>query len=178
MGLEKILDFILEFINDFLPFFIVKEWQKSVVLRFGKVHRVKEKGLYLKWPFIETPFTHVVVTTTIETPVQSVVTSDGFEVTTKAIIKYNISDVVAHTTQIFDAADALIDFTQGHIMNEINTHSYEECRDTLTLSNTITKKVRNEVKKYGVYVDQITLTNFIKTRNIRLFTDTSNNLIS
>ncbi len=80
--------------------------------------------------------------------------------------------VVKMTTEIYDCTDAIIDLAEGHIMNEVNNATYEECRDTLSLSNTITKKVRNEVKRYGVAIEQITLTSFIKTRNYRLFNDT------
>jgi len=173
MGIEKIIDFIFQFLNDFLPFFIVKDWEKSVVLRFGKVNRVRASGAHWKIPFAEEPITYSVVTTTMETPVQTLVTQDGQDVTAKAVVKYSLSDVVAHTIQIYDATDAIVDITQGHIMNEINTHSYDECRDTLSLSNTITKRVRNEVKRYGVYIEQITLTNFIKTTNFRLFQDST-----
>lgn len=172
MGLEKIIDFIIEFITDFLPFFVVKEWEKAVVLRFGRLHRVRSKGFYFKIPFVDDPRAYEVVTTTLETPIQSMVTSDDKDVTIKAVVKYNISDVEKYTTEIFDAQDAVTDLAQGHIMTEINTVTYEQCRDTDALSEKITKKVRAEVKKYGVYIEKVTLTNFIKTRNIRLFNDT------
>jgi regulator of protease activity HflC (stomatin/prohibitin superfamily) len=171
MGLEKIIDFILQFLNDFLPFFITKEWQQTVVLRFGVIHRVKSKGIHFKIPFADEPVTYSVITTTMATSNQTIVTSDDKEVTIKAVIKYNIEDVLIHTKGIYDATDALIDITEGHIMNQVNIHTYEECRDTLTLSNEVAKKVRNEVKRYGVAIETITLTNFVKTGNYRLFKD-------
>lgn len=173
MGLEKLIDFIFEFITDILPFYVVKVYEKAVVLRFGKVHKIKGQGVWFKIPFVDNPVTYTVVTTTIETPVQTLVTNDDKDVSIKAVVKYNINDVEIHTTSIYDAADAISDITQGHIMNECNNMTYNECRDTLSLSNIITKKVRNEVKRYGIYIEQITLTNFIKTRNIRLFNETN-----
>lgn len=172
MGLERIIEFIFEFIADILPFYVVDVYEKSVVLRFGKVHRIREQGFWWKIPFADKPINYTVVTTTIETPVQSLVTKDDKEVSIKSVVKYNISDVEIHTTSIYDATDAICDLTQGHIMNECNNLTYDECRDTLSLSNIITKKVRNEVKKYGIYIEQITLTNFIKTTNVRLFNET------
>lgn len=169
MGLDKIIDFILQFILDFLPVFVVKEWQKSVVLRNGRIHRVKNKGMHLKIPFIDEPVTYVTVTTTMETPTQTLITKDGLEVTMQTVIKYWINDVVLHTTEIYDATDAISDITQGHVANEVNNHTYDECRDTTALGHTISKKVRAEVKKYGVGIESITFTNFIRTRNVRLF---------
>lgn len=171
MGIEKIVDIILSFLNDILPFFVVKTWQESVVLRFGKVHRTRAPGIYLKIPFVDEPINTIVVTTTIETPAQTLVTADGQDVTLRSVIKYRISDVVAYTTEIYDATDAVMDFTQGSIMREVNTHSYDECRAVESVSATITKKVRAEVKKYGIHIEHITLTNFIKTRNFRIFKD-------
>lgn len=172
MGLEKIIDFIIEFIADFMPFFVVAEFEKTVVLRFGIIHRTKDKGFHWKIPFADNPMSYTVVTTTMETPVQSLVTKDNIGVSIKAVIKYYISDVVIHTTSIYDAADAISDITQGHIANEVSCLTYEECRDTTTLGNTIAKKARAEVKRYGIYIEQVTLTNFIKTHNVRLFNDT------
>ncbi len=171
MGIERLLDFIFEFINDILPFYVVDVYERSVVLRFGKVNRVRGGGFWWKIPFADKPITYAVVTTTMETPVQSLVTKDDKEVSIKSVVKYNISDVELHTTSIYDAADAISDLTQGHIMNECNNLTYDECRDTYTLGSAITKKVRNEVKKHGIYIEQITLTNFIKTTNIRLFNE-------
>lgn len=171
MGLEKIIDFILQFLNDFLPFFTTKEWQETVVLRFGQIHRVQKKGFHFKIPFFDEPIHYSVVTTTMGTLAQTLVTNDNIEVTVKSVIKYRIADVVKHTTEIYDASDAIIDLTEGHIMNQVNIRTYEECRDTLIISNEITKKVRNEVKRYGVEIENITLTNFVKTRNYRLFNE-------
>ncbi len=173
MGLEKIIDFILQFLSDFLPFFTTNEWQQTVVLRFGKVHRVKKKGFHFKIPFFDEPLHYSVITTTMETRPQTIVTKDNIEVTIQTVIKYSISDVEKHVITIYDAVDAIIDITQGHAMNQVNDHTYDECRDTLSLSNEITKKVRNEVKRYGVDIEQITLTNFVKTRNFRLFNETT-----
>lgn len=173
MGLEKIFELIIEWIMEILPFYVVKTWQKGVILRFGKVHCVHDPGIHFKIPFVDEPINLIVVTTTIETPAQTLVTSDGMDVTVQAVVKYSISDAAAFSTEIYDATDAIMDFTQGHIMREINNHTYQECRDVDMVSNTITKKVRAEVKKYGIYIDQVTLTNFIKTRNFRIFKDSA-----
>lgn len=171
MGLDKIIEFLLGLISDLMPFYVVNVYEKTVVLRGGKIHRVKDQGFYWKIPFLDNPVSYMIATTTMETPVQSLITKDGRSVSIKTIIKYYLSDVELHTTAIYDATDAVSDLTQGHVMSETNSLNYEECRDTAALGNTITKKVRNEVKRYGIYIEQITLTNFIETRNYRLFNE-------
>lgn len=180
MGFEKLIDFLFEVLDDLLPWFITKEYEQTVVLRLGKIRRkwlwfnynpVKNKGFHFKIPFADQPLTYVVVPTTVETDAQTILTLDKKEVTVRCIIKYEIFDVVLMTTDIYDSIDALQDITQGHIMNEINKATYLDCSNTAELSNTVTKKVRTEAKKYGITVLQVTLTNFVQTRNYRLFNE-------
>lgn len=171
MGLEKIIDFILQFLKDFLPFFVVKQYEKAVVYRFGKVYSLRDEGFWLKIPFADDPEHHIYLTTTMQTPVQSVITKDGKSVSVKSVIKYHLFDVELYATSIYDTADALSDITQGHIMLAINSSNYEDCRDVAELGNTISKKVRADAKRNGIGVEQVTLTDFIETRNYRLFNE-------
>lgn len=171
MGLEKIIDFILQFLKDFLPFFVVKQYEKAIVYRFGKIYKLRDEGFWLKIPFVDDPETHIHITTTLATPVQTVITKDGKAVSIKAVIKYNIFDVTMYASSIYDAVDALSDITQGFIMLAVNNQTYEECRDVDELSNTISIKTRAAAKKNGIGVEQVTLTNFIETRNYRLFNE-------
>jgi regulator of protease activity HflC (stomatin/prohibitin superfamily) len=171
LGLEKIIDFILQFLKDFLPFFVVKQYEKAIVYRFGKVYKLRGEGIWFKIPFADDPEIHIYITTTLPTPVQTVITKDGKAVSIKAVIKYNIFDVVLYSTSIYDTVDALSDMTQGHIMIAVNRLTYEDCRDIEELNNTVSKKARADAKKNGIEVEQVTLTNFIETRNYRLFNE-------
>jgi regulator of protease activity HflC (stomatin/prohibitin superfamily) len=171
MGLEKIIDFIIQFIADFLPFFVTREWERTVLLRFGRAIKVCDPGFHFKIPFADEPCPVNVITTTMETPVQSIITSDAQDVSITAVVKYSIPDPMAWMTLIYDSADAISDITQGHIVSEVNGKAYNDCRDTLSMSNNISIKVRRDVKKYGVYIEQITINNFIKTYNLRHFND-------
>lgn len=181
MGLDKLIEFLFGVLDDLLPWFITDEYQETVVLRAGRIRRkflwifnynpIKGKGFHLKFPFIDKPQTYTVVSTTEKTEPQTILTKDMVSVTVKAIIKYDIDDVEAVLTAIYDSINALQDITQGHIANEINKLTYQECSNTAELSNTITKKVRNDAKKYGINVLQITLTNFVQTRNYRLYNE-------
>jgi regulator of protease activity HflC (stomatin/prohibitin superfamily) len=173
MGFDRIVDFIISLIEDFLPCFIVKQYQTAVVLRNGRIHRIRSGAFCWKIPFLDDPHVYTTVTTTIATPTQTIKTGGDkpVSVTTAAIIKYRIEDARLYTSEIYDADDAITDIAQGHIMSKINGLGIEECNDINSLSNEITKKLRAEVKKYGIYIEQLTLTDFIETRNFRLFND-------
>lgn len=173
MGFEKIIDFLLSLIEDILPCFTVKAWQETAVLRFGRYHRSKGPGLYWKFPFFDNPVPYSVVTTTITTKAQTVLTKDGKSITIRQVIKYKIIDVKLMTTEIYDADDAILDLAQGLTMNQVNGMTFSECANVVSISNDLTKKLRNEVKKYGIYIEQQTITDFIETRNYRLFNDSA-----
>lgn len=171
LGIDRIVDFIIEKVEEAIPCFTVNAWERAAVLRNGVVHRIRGPGLHWKISFFENPNIISVVTTTMDTPIQTLTTSDKKAVSISAVVKYNIFDVEKYTTEIYDAIDALSDITQGHIMTESHVMTYDECRDTGTFSNTLTKKVRNDVKKYGIGIEQITIANFIETRNYRLLNE-------
>jgi regulator of protease activity HflC (stomatin/prohibitin superfamily) len=100
-----------------------------------------------------------------------VITNDAKEVAVKAVVKYSIKDVVAYSENIYDAKDAISDLTQGFIAEVVNSKSWEECRDTKKLSSNITTKVRAGVKKYGIEIEAVTITDFVKTPSFRMFGD-------
>ena len=150
------------------PIFIIKEYEQGLVLRYGKFNRICDKGkLHWKYPFIEEVITQHTVITTINIPAQSLVTKDNIEIVVKAIVKYKIQDIKTFLLEVYDSIDAITDVTQGIIKNIIMTSTWEECRD-VSIDNAIEKKVRSELKKFGVYIDAVTLSTISKIRTYRL----------
>ena len=92
----------------------------------------------------------------------------------KGVIKYKIADVKIFLLEVFDAQDALSDMSQSIIKNVIMSMSMDECTDS-ELDNTLTKKVRVEARKWGVEVQQVTLTDLAPIRSFRLINDTFTN---
>jgi hypothetical protein len=81
-----------------------------------------------------------------------------------------ITDVKTFLLEVYDAKDAIADMTQGIIKNIIISKTLEECTHTDIDSN-LTKKVRSEIKKWGVDIQQVTLTDVAPVRSIRLIND-------
>jgi len=72
---------------------------------------------------------------------------------------------------VFDAQDALADMTQSIIKNIVISSSLEQCIDP-EMDNLLTKKVRVEAKKWGVEIQQVTLTDIAPIRSFRIINDT------
>lgn len=167
---DKLIDFLLNFLYDILPVFFVKQYDNGVVLRAGKFHRVVTPGPVFKIPFIDKVETQTIVTTTLSVPTQSVITKDKKQLVVKAVVKYKISDVQLFMLTVYDAQDAIADTTQAIIKAQVATKEFDECSDN-EFDNTITKKLRNEVKHWGIEIEKVTLTDIGQIKSLRLFNE-------
>lgn len=168
---EALLNWLTAIYNDLVPFFIIKEYEEAVLLRFGKFKGVYKKGLHWKIPFFDEIINQHTVITTLSIPAQSLVTTDNHEIVVESIVKYKIADTKIFLLEVYDTVDAISDVTQGIIKNVIMTSTWAECRDT-AIDKAIEKKVRVELKKFGVYVEAVTLTSISKIRTYRLINQT------
>lgn len=168
--LDKLIDFLLNIINDLNPLFFVREYQQAILFRLGRFHKVLEKGPHFKIPFIDEYTAQHTVWTTLTLPAQSLMTKDNKNIVVKGMIKYKVSDIKIFILEVYDSTDALSDITQGIIKNLIMSKSYEECLHP-EIDSAITKKARVELKKSGVEISQVTLTDISLCRAIRLINE-------
>jgi regulator of protease activity HflC (stomatin/prohibitin superfamily) len=168
---DRLIDLISDWIEKIVPFFIVMEYEEAVVLRFGKFHKVAKPGLHFRIPIVDEFMTNHVVVTTLSLPPQSLYTKDKQNIVVKGVIKYRIADVQTFLLEVYDAQDALSDMTQSIIKNVVMDKSLEECIDT-EIDNLLSKKARVEAKKWGVEIQQVTLTDLAPIRSFRLINDT------
>ena len=170
---DKLIDFIIEFIDQILPVVVIKEYDKGAFFRFGKYKKIIGPGLHFKIPFVDSIDNHTVVTTTMTLPAQSVVTKDGTSVVIKAQIKYEIEDLSIFAVKVYDAIDAISDMTCGIIFQTVKSKTYEEACN-IDLNKLITNSARKEAKQWGINIEKITVTDFSQMRSIRLFNEGSN----
>lgn len=167
---DKLIDVLVQIWDKIWPIHIVKQYENGVHLRNGKVLRVVEPGMWFKFPYFDEIHSEVVVITTLKTNAQSVITKDGKKVVVKSMIKYKSSDVSKFYTDVYDAKDAMVDTTMGWIRKLIKDYSFQEIMDA-DVDNEITKKVRADVKKWGIEITSITLTDLSQANSIRLFNE-------
>ena len=171
---DKLIEIISNWWLQLTPIIIIRDYEEAVLLRFGKFKSVLKPGIHFKIPMFDEVIDQHVVVTTLSLDAQSLYTKDKQNIVVKAVIKYKISDVKVFLLEIYDAQDALSDMSQGIIKNVIMSMSMDECTDS-ELDNTLTKKVRVEARKWGVEVQQVTLTDLAPIRSYRLINDTFTN---
>jgi regulator of protease activity HflC (stomatin/prohibitin superfamily) len=171
---DKLVDLIVNWITDILPVVIIPSYEEGILLRFGKFNKVLHPGLHFKIPFGDEVLHQHVVVTTLSLPAQSLYTLDRQNIVVKGVVKYKISDVKTFLLEVYDAQDALSDMTMSIIKNVVISIPVEKCIDP-ELDGLLTKKARVEAKKWGVEIQQVTLTDVAPIRSYRLINDNFSN---
>ena len=167
---DKLIEIITHWWLQLTPVIIIRDYEEAVLLRFGIFNKVLLAGMHFKIPIIDEVIDQHVVVTTLSLDAQSLYTKDKQNIVVKGVIKYKIVDVKTFLLEVYDAQDALSDMSQSIIKNVIMSMTMEECTD-MELDNTLTKKVRVEARKWGVEVQQVTLTDLAPIRSFRLIND-------
>lgn len=167
---DKLIALIQQFINELNPIFIIDEWEEAVVLRFGKFSRTVEPGVYLKIPFFDAVWKYTVITQSIDIPPQSITTADNKNVIVKGIIRFTISDIKTFLLTITQPQDVLTDTTGGMIREIIED---TEWTNIIDIDKKLTSEVGKFVKKWGIKVEKVTLTDLQVANSIRIIQDST-----
>lgn len=153
------------------PFYVIDEYERGLILRWGKFHKVVKPGFHTKAIIADKLFTVSIATETISTGAQSLTTKDGKTITVSLVIKYNVADeeesIKNHLLKVRDVNDAIDDIAMAKTKELIMSRSWEECKSN-NLDNEISKDTRREAKKWGLYIDYVVIVQLAEFRNIRL----------
>jgi membrane protease subunit HflC len=166
--LDKLLELILQFIDDILPFTVIDHYDRGFRLRFGKERGTElQPGLHWKLPFIDKILSHMVKTKTINLSEQTITTKDKQSVVIQCAIKYEVSDVKTLLLEVNDPVDALADMVQGIIRDKIISKNWEDCNDE-ALTSEISDAAKKEAKQWGLKIKKVTITTLAIMRSIRI----------
>ena len=140
----------------------------------GKHIKALGPGLHFWWPL--TTEVEVVVTArqTLAIPDQVMATKDGKKVVVKTLVVYRIPDVVRAIGKLnWDVDTTINDLTQSAVARVIATHTHDEImagiRDE-SLTRTLTKETRRELRQFGVHVTRCKLVDFADCKVFKLLT--------
>lgn len=165
---DKLVELFIQFIELFQFFFVVRAYERGLVLRFGKFHRLVEPGLHWRWPFrVEIDLLVNVVPETVTIGPQSLTTKDEQSIIVASVVTYRISDVRTFLLDIEGAHQVIEDSACGTVAQFVLGRTWEELK-AVDVNNELTKKVRSLAKRYGVEVLNVQVTDFTRSRSIRL----------
>lgn len=168
---DKLIDLIVTFIHDILPFKIVDQWEGGVHLRTGKFYRVVSPGLNWKIPFFDKVWVTPVITQTVNLSPQTVTSLDEKSVVLSSIVRYHIVDVEKFLLGVMHANDVLVDTTQGIIRDVVEATKWEDLYD---LGNVVKPEVNSFVEKWGISVEQVSFPDLGEIRTYRIMSDSGN----
>lgn len=166
--IDKLIEYVLQFWDSIKFWEVIPHYDRGVRLRIG-VQKGGElsNGLHWKIPFADDILTIMVKTTTMRLPEQTVTTKDNTPIVVKAVVKYEIKDACKVLLEVNDPIDAVADMTQGIIRNKVIESNYDEC-NTLDFSKEITTKAKSEARRWGIQIEEVTLTDLGRMTSIRL----------
>lgn len=165
---DKLIDLIVTFIHDFLPFKIVNQWEQGVHLRYGKFYRVVYPGLNFKTPFFDKIWITPVITQTVNLKPQTVTSLDEKSVVLSSIVRYHIHDVEKFLLGVMHANDVLVDTTQGIIRDVVERTIWN---DLVDLNKSVKPEINKQVQRWGITVQQVSFPDLGEIITYRLITD-------
>jgi regulator of protease activity HflC (stomatin/prohibitin superfamily) len=165
---DKLIDLIVTFIHDILPWKIVDQWEQGVYLRTGKFLKVVYPGLNFKIPFFDQILTTPVITQTVNLKPQTVTSEDEKSIVLTSIVRYHIHDVQRFLLGVMHANDVLVDTTQGIIRDMVEGCKWDDLYD---LGSVVTPEVNEQVNRWGITVEQISFPDLGQIVTYRVMTD-------
>ena len=165
---DKLIDLIVTFIHDILPWKIVDQWEQGVHLRTGKFVRIVNPGLNWKIPFFDQILTTPVITQTVNLSPQTVTSVDEKSVVLSSIVRYHIYDVEKFLLGVMHANDVLVDTTQGIIRDVVEGSKWDDLYD---LGKVVTPEVNDQVEEWGIKVEQVSFPDLGLITTYRVMTD-------
>lgn len=165
---DKLIDLIVTFIHDILPFKIVNQWEEGVHLRYGRFLKVVKPGLVWKLPFFDRLWVTPVITQTVNLKSQTVTTKDEKNVVLTSIVRYHIYDVEKFLLGVMHANDVLVDTTQGIIRDMVESTDWY---DLVDLTNIVTPEVNKQVEKWGITIQLVSFPDLGLITTYRIMTD-------
>lgn len=131
--------------------YIVKQWEKAAILRFGQIVDIVEPGLHYRVPIIDSVRKVDMRTQTIDLMGQSAITKDNISVGIDAVVFMRVENAERIITQIVNYRDAVSKYAQTAIRNIIGQYNLD---DLLESREEIAIKLKEEIdvlsKEWGI----------------------------
>lgn len=166
MGIERILDYVIQFIQIFWFWRVIPKNKRGVKLRFGKNPKVMEPGFHLVWPFeIDNVTTCIVEPEFGSSYPIHITTADFKTITVTPTTKYRINDPVAWLYAENDAATNLYEAMRLATVEILTDCNWDECLKRTTLTQ-IKNKIKSKTENIGIEIIDFGLTNIALSKLI------------
>ncbi len=139
---------------------ILKEYERGVIFRLGRVIPVKGPGIILLWPIIDKMVKVSLRTVTMDVPPQDIITQDNITVKVNAVIYFRPMDPVKAVTEVEDfyyATSQIAQTTLRSILGQSQLDDLLAKRDELNAE--LQKVIDLQTEPWGVKVTAVEVKN-------------------
>lgn len=179
---DRLIDVILNCFEWFIPFVVVDEFERAVVLRWGTFHREigPDDGCRFFWLGEPTGFHWIipcgiehgildnVVPRTINLKAQSLTTKCGKCVVIGAVVTARIKDIRRATLEVESVDNVLEDSCYGQVGALVAATAWADLHNE-QFSETLTANCRKNAFRFGVEIMKVQLSDVAISRAIRLY---------
>ncbi len=137
---------------------VIKQYETGVVLTLGKFTGVRQPGLRLVFPVIQTMERVDMRLRTIDIPRQQMMTEDNVPVTVNGVIYVKVNDAPTAVLKIQDYEYAIAQYAETALRDVIGGMKLDSVlSERETIGDKIREIVTKETKGWGLIVEQIKL---------------------
>ncbi len=139
---------------------ILKEYERGVVFRLGRVIPVKGPGLVIIWPIIDKLVRVSLRTVTMDVPAQDIITRDNITVKVNAVVYFRVMDPVRAITAVEDfyyATSQMAQTTLRSILGQSQLDDLLSKRDELNAE--LQKVIDFQTEPWGIKVTAVEVKN-------------------
>lgn len=170
---DKLIDVAIQFLDLFRPWQVVEQYERGIVLRFGKFNREIGPGFHPIIPFnAEVVWTDNVVPTTTTLDAQSLTTLDDVSLVATGVITWEIVDIQKFLLEVEGRETVLQGSAYGCISKTVESVNWSDIEGGSDLAHEIEKDIRRRAKKFGVHVSEFEFKDFARARPYRIISNT------
>ena len=135
---------------------IVRQYEKGVVFRFGKIISTKEPGLNWIIPIVDIMRKVDFRTITLPIPPQKIITKDNISVDVSAVAYYKVVDAIKSLVAIENVMSAINQIAQTSVRNIVGKFQLDEIlSERMTINKEIAQVLDAHTEPWGVVVSVV-----------------------
>ncbi|HET6515403.1 MAG TPA: slipin family protein [Thermodesulfovibrionales bacterium] len=158
MGFLFLLFLVFYFLSSAIK--ILKEYERGVVFRLGRIIPVKGPGLVIIWPIIDKLVRVSLRTVTFDVPAQDIITKDNITVKVNAVVYFRVIDPIKAITAVEDffyATSQIAQTTLRSILGQSQLDDLLTKRDDLNAE--LQKVIDFQTEPWGIKVSTVEVKN-------------------
>jgi len=158
MGFVFVVFLVLYFLSSAIK--ILKEYERGVVFRLGRIIPVKGPGLVIIWPVLDKLVRVSLRTVTFDVPAQDIITKDNITVKVNAVVYFRVIDPIKAITAVEDFFYATSQIAQTSLRSILGQSQLDDLltkRDELNAE--LQKVIDFQTEPWGIKVTTVEVKN-------------------